>query len=83
MPVYNVFFLVPENATSERPLVLQGVAVDWMFSLRIKSVGLESNFWNMSVEGGAGLFLTFWKVFGRVSGRAGCLRQSTFFSQKL
>ena len=46
----------------------QGVAVDWMFSFRIKFVGLESILGDMSVVAGAGLFLTFWRSLGRSLG---------------
>ena len=42
----------------------QGVAVDWMFSFRIKFVGLESILGDISVVAGVGLFLTFWRSLG-------------------
>ena len=32
--------------------------------------------------GGARLFLTLWKLIGRVSGRAGCLHENTFLPKK-
>ena len=47
-----------------------GVAPDWIFSFRIKFVGFSVHFWDLSVEGGAGRFVTSWKVIGGVSGRA-------------
>ena len=37
--------------------------------------------WDISVVGGAGLFLAFWKVTEKVSGRASCLHETTFLTK--
>ena len=43
---------------------LQVVAVNWIFSFRIKFVGFGDFFWGVRGEGGSGLFLTFWRSLG-------------------
>ena len=44
--------------------IVQVVAVDWIFSSRIKFVGLEPILGDISVVGGAGRFLTLWRSVG-------------------
>ena len=51
---------------------VQGVAVNWIFSFRIKFCGFQGHFGGVG-GGRRELFLTFWMVTGRVTGRSGSL----------
>ena len=53
---------------------LRGVAVNWIFSSRIKYVGLEVILGVMTVVGGSGLFLTFWRSLGGPPGEQDVLK---------
>ena len=52
------------------------VAVDWIFSSRVKSVGLEPFFGTYQWWAGPGLFLTFWRSLG------GSLGEHVFLKKK-
>ena len=54
---------------------LLGVAVNWIFSSRIKFVGLEVILGVMTVVGGSGLFLTFWRSLGGPPGEQDVLKK--------
>ena len=60
---------------------IQGVAVDWIFSSRIKFVGLEPILGDTSVVGGAGLFLTFWRSLGGSLGEQVVFMKTRFVSK--
>ena len=47
---------------------VQVVAVDWIFTFQINFMGLKVILWAVSVVSGAGLFLTFSKVYGKSPG---------------
>ena len=55
---------------------LQGVAVNWIFSSRIKFVGLEVILGVMTVVGGSGLFLSFWRSLGGPLGEQDVLKNT-------
>ena len=60
---------------SYRP-ILQGVAVNWIFSSRIKFVGLEVILGVMTVVGGSGLCSTFWRSLGGPPGEQDVLKNT-------
>ena len=62
--------LVPRTGQS-----IQVVAVDWIFSSRIKFVGLEPILEDIVVADGAGPFLTFWRSLGGSPGEDVIIRQ--------
>ena len=60
------------------PQEVQVLAVDWIFSSRIKFVVLKPILGDLSVEGGSRAVLDILEVTGRVSWRARCLKKTRF-----
>ena len=63
-----------------RFMVMQFVAVNWMFSFRLKFVGLEPILENV---GGSGLFLTFWRSMGGSLGEQDVFNKTRVCSKSL
>ena len=70
----------PKNVTVTKvqSIRIQVGLVNWIFSFRMKFVGLESPFFgDVRGEGGSGLFLTFWRSMGEPLGEQG-FHENTF-----
>ena len=63
------------------PTSVQSVAVNWIFSSRIKFVGLEVILGVMTVVGGSGLFLTIWRSLGGPPGEQNVFKKTRFWSK--